>query len=474
MPRLALACLMLIGGLTSAAGAAGAEPVPTAGFSLGRGGTAAKLAVDLQRELRRALAERKDLAPVDLDERLNGGAADGVGPALTEARTLFQAGKAAYEEVDLEAAQQKFDEARERLESQAAWLDDPGLLRECLVYLGASWVLSGEIEKGIEYFSRALDLSREAGIDRDVFPPDIQAVFDQAKQRSAEGPRGALSVSVEPMGAEVYLDLAYRGGAPLQMEELRPGPHLLAARKDGYLRFSGALTVEAGRTRVLRVALKPARDQKAFSEKFAGMAREAFGKGPDAGSAALAEFLGVQRLILATLDGDASALRLRVFSITPGAPPHIERREAAGVSAADLGEKTRELLGELLDAGAGAPVAAGGAEETGLEGLVVDGEGDGSGAAKDAVSAGSDASGGLAAGGTAGDGAIEGASGSASSDRVRPTTETPPPPWYSFAYLRDKWWFWTAVGVLTVGAAAGIGAAAAPGEERGTLRIRIH
>ncbi len=466
-----VAALLLIVGWLGAPAAAGDTARPAVGFALGRGGAAAKLAVDLQREVRQVLSERKDLSLPDLDERLDDEGSAAHQPLLEEARALLQAGKAAYEEVDLELAQQKLDLAREHLESQAAWLAEPAALRECLVYLGASWVLSGEVDRGIEYFSRALDLGGDSGIDRDVFPPDIQEVYERARKHSAEQARGALSVSIEPLGAEVFVDFAFRGGAPLQVDGLRPGPHVLVARKDGFRRFGAVLTVEAGRTRVFRVTLKPARDQKAFSERFAGMAREAFGKGPGTGSAALAEFLGARLLVLLTLDGEPGALRLRAFTIEPGSPPRVEQREAANVAAADLPARARELITDLLSESAGVVAAgASGGEAGDADGLVLDGAG-GEG------SEGSDASGGA---GTAGGIAIgeghegAGVGGAAGPGIARRDETTPPVPWYSFAYLRDKWWFWTAVGVVVVGVAAGIGAAAAPGENQGTLRIRIH
>lgn len=460
--------LCLVVGWFSMPAAADDAARPAVGFVLGRGGAAAKLAVDLQRDVRQALSERKDLVLPDLDERLDDDGSAAHRPLLEEARAFVQAGKAAYEEVDLEVAQQKLDLARERLESQAAWLTEPGVLRECLVYLGASWVLSGEVERGIEHFSRALDLGGDSGIDRDVFPPDIQEVFERARKQSAQQARGALSVSIEPLGAEVFLDFAYRGGAPLQLDGLRPGPHLLVARKDGFRRFGAMLTVEAGRARVFRVTLKPARDQKAFSERFAGMAREAFGKGPGAGSAALAEFLEARLLVLVTLDGEPSALRLRAFAIEPGAPPRVEQREAVDVAAADLAARARELIAALLSAGDGAVAAgASGGEGSEADGLVLDGAG----------GEGGDAAGGAsAAGGIAvGEGQEKaGADGAAELGIARREEAAPPQPWYSFAYLRNKWWFWTAVGGVVVGVAAGIGAAAAPGDSQGTLRIRIH
>ncbi|NMB75571.1 MAG: PEGA domain-containing protein [Myxococcales bacterium] len=464
-----VAALILIVGWLGAPAAADDTARPAVGFALGRGGAAAKLAVDLQRELRQVISGRKDLALQDLEERLDDEGSTAHRPLLEEARALLQAGKAAYEEVDLELAQQKLDLARERLESLAAWLAEPAVLRECLVYLGASWVLSGEVERGIEYFSRALDLGSDSGIDRDVFPPDIQEVFERARKQSAEPSRGALSVSIEPLGAEVWVDFAYRGGAPLQVDGLRPGPHVLVARKDGFRRFGAVLTVEAGRARVFRVALKPARDQKAFSDRFAGMAREAFGKGPGTGSAALAEFLGARLLVLLTLDGETSALRLRAFAVEPGSPPRVEQREAANVPAADLSARARELIADLLSADEAAVAAgASGGEANEADGLVLDGAGGEEGGAPGGVAA----AGGIAVG--------ENGTGAGSDKAADPgiarRVETPPPPapWYSFAYLRDKWWFWTAVGVVVVGVAAGIGAAAAPGENQGTLRIRIH
>ena len=70
-------------------------------------------------------------------------------------------------------------------------------------------------------------------------------------------PAGALRVKTDITGVQIFLDGQERGTTPTTLRGLVPGPHQLALVKDGYEAHEQAVTVTAGKTELVVVAMKP-------------------------------------------------------------------------------------------------------------------------------------------------------------------------------------------------------------------------
>jgi tetratricopeptide (TPR) repeat protein len=458
-----------------------------AAFAFGRGQAGVAAAVDAQRTLRELVPTIGTHTHVDMQQVLHPGKLPPRKDAIQEAAVLLEEGKAAYEQLDLEQAQDKFKEALKKYEFGYGFMDKPAPLLECLMYLGATWVLVGEPEKAFKLFSRAQDLPGRKVLDPNLFPPNIQDIFNQAAERSQSLPRGTVTLVSTPLGAEIFVDETYRGGSPAKVDGLRAGVHLARARKDGYLPWGGKIRVAAGRHKQLRLKLLPARKQKGFSRHFRLLAAELIRNEPGDAVEKVGRFLGAGRVAAVAARGSAGAVELcgylcdlrgelKCASVKTSldsreasfqsdlkafclnllrSTPQAEVEEPGGgfaegaAAAAALLEKTEK--GEEASEGMGLDLAA--SEEKAKP------EGDFPDATAEDLKEAEKKEKELEA--------------SLKQKKQEEEDKTAPSTW---GYLSRQWWFWTAVGVVAAGAATGTYFLVSGGgeESTGNLVLNLH
>jgi len=443
-----------------------------AAFAFGRGKAGAQTAVDVQRTLRELVPTTGSYRHVDMLKMLHPGQVPPRMDALEEGRVLLEEGKAAYEQLDLEAAQSKFQEALKKYEFGYGFLDKPGPLLECLMYLGATWVLVGEPEKAQKLFIRAQDLPGRKVLDPNLFPPNIQDIFSQAAERSQLLPKSSVTLVSTPQGAEILVDESYRGGSPANVDKVRVGIHLARATKDGYLPWGGRINVAAGKHKQLRFKLRPARKQKAFSRHFRLMAAEVIRNEPGDAVEKMGKFLKAKRIAVVAAKGSPETLELSGYICDVGREVKCASRKkllnAQGSAyPAELKEFCLSLLkatprSEVEEPGAGFAEGAAAAAALLEKSEKGEGEGEGGGMGLD-----------LAAGEekpkkeedfpdaspedlkeAAETGKKEKELDASLKDQKKKDDygSTEPSTW---GYLSRQWWFWTAVGVVAAGAATG-------------------
>ena len=471
--------LFLMLGLCAVAQAQDEEGTATGTFAIGRGGAAAKAAVDVQHQLRMLATTTGTLKLVDMQALLDPDDEPPRKAAVVEAMALLEQGKQAYENLELEDAQEKFQQALKKFEYGYGYLERSGYLLETLMYQGASYVLIGEPKKGRPFFVRAADLPGRKMMNDELFPPNIQEIFDQVKAEAKAGKRAKASLITLPQGATVYVDNVYRGGSPLQIEDLRPGEHLVRATKDGFRPWGGKIQVNAGRLKRLKLTLKPAARRKEFSDVFRKLAAETLKGAPGPGAAEFSRFLGAQRLVIVVLDGEPAAMNMRgLMCEIDEQIRHSEIKEIIDTTSPAYEEQLKAFLIKLLqtnpkdefadgDAADGAAAAAAliaandkdpkndGSPELGLD-LGDDGTKDGDPAAGDA---GKDDPK-LAQADTSDVKSEQDREKEAADKVVKDAGKTEPDDSdqsaaFSWTYLHDKWWFWSAIGVVAAGAATG-------------------
>ena len=442
------------------------------GFARGRGGVAAKVAVDLQTELRALIQINKGLTNLDLDKTL-----DAAGrprkAAISEGLELLKKGKRAYEELDLEEAQTKFDLALKKFEYGYGYLAETSPMVETLMYLGASWVLMGEDAKGSQYFMQAADLPGQKSMDSETFPPNIQDIFKAAAAEAMGGAKGKVSLTSTPQGAAILVDNTYMGGTPLELNTLRTGSHLIRAVKDGYRPWGGKLTVPSDKLKRFSVKLKPAAKHAAFSKHFKPLTAEVFKGPPGTATQALAAFLKVELVFVVTVEGEPESLQVVAYKCNMETGMQVNRfEETLDSTAEDYPEKRKALLEKLIagEEGQGAADAA-----AILAGEVPGDTGTGTGGdtGGDTVADASDAT--QKDAGT--DVKTEEQREKDLSASIKEDAKKAPSDddGFNWATLPEKWWFWTAVGVVVVGAAVGTTIALVPSEDHtGSLVIGIH
>ncbi|KHC90713.1 PEGA domain-containing protein [Thermotoga sp. Mc24] len=89
-----------------------------------------------------------------------------------------------------------------------------------------------------------------------TFYKEVYVERDKTVKVTATLPLAQLSLSSSPSGASVYLNGVYQGKTPLTLN-LSPGNYTVTFRKEGYREETRNITLSAGETRSVYVALKP-------------------------------------------------------------------------------------------------------------------------------------------------------------------------------------------------------------------------
>jgi tetratricopeptide (TPR) repeat protein len=438
-------------------------------FAFGRGKTGAKTAVDVQRTLRELVPTTGTHKHVDMFKALHPGQMPPRMDALEEARVLLEEGKAAYEQLDLESAQGKFKEALKKYEFGYGFMDKPAPLLECLMYLGATWVLVGEPEKAQKLFTRAQDLPGRKVLDPNLFPPNIQDIFAQAAERSQHLPKSAVTLVSTPQGAEILVDDVYRGGSPVKAGKLRVGIHLVRAKKDGYLPWGGRINVAAGKHKQLRLKLRPVRKQKAFSRHFRLMAAEVIRNEPGNAIEKMGKFLKANRIAVVAAKGNPETLELSGYLCDVGSDIKCASgKKLLNTKGSAYQNELREFCLSLLKATPQSEVeepgfAEGAAAAAALLEKTERGEGGGEGEGMGLDLGGgekppkpdedfADATAEDLKDAEAAEKKEKELEASLKEQKKKDDDSTEPSTW---GYLSRQWWFWTAVGVVAAGAATG-------------------
>ncbi len=469
-------------------------------FAIGRGGAAAKAAVDVQHQLRQLAASTGNFQPVDLQQLLEPDGEPERAQAVEEAVALLEKGKQAYEQLELDDAQAKFDLALKKFEYGYGYLEHVGPLTETLMFLGASWVLVGEPDKGKKLFMRAADLPGRKTLNAELFPPNIQEIFDQAQEEGQASRQAKATLITVPQGASLFVDDVYRGGSPLKVTDLRPGVHLVRAIKDGFKPFGGKIVVSAKRAKRLRLKLKPATRRKAFSAPFRKMTAEVIKANPGTGTQEMAKFLGAGRMTIVVLEGEAAAMTARGYACA--IDPDLrckDVREVLDITSPGYADSLKAFLVKLLQTSPTDEFADDGGKGEGYDegaaaaaALLAKGEGD-EGEGDMGTQLGLDLADGGEGDKPAGEGdqvapaddvKAEQDREKAEADKVVKDAAKPDDRQddqafaFTWTYLHDKWWFWTAVGVVAAGAATGayFGATAGSGSggSGGQLVLGLH
>jgi hypothetical protein len=226
-------------------------------------------------------------------------------PAAEAPQALYIEAKKALMNFDDAAARQKLERARALLCESPRILSERILLADTHLLAGMIAMSSGQPDQAERDFTLAALLEPTRSLHPGLYPPDVVDAFEAAKRRPAERPRGALVVNARPAGAQIYVDGAFRGAAPLVVERLAAGPHYVTAIVAGRGARTRVVEVASGHSTPLSLFV-PDQGGAPLVELVAG-----YRAGPDdsARAEALLEGLGADLLLAFGQRRSAAALR---------------------------------------------------------------------------------------------------------------------------------------------------------------------
>lgn len=254
----------------------------------------------VQRRLRTALAERValvDAARTRRAWRAEGGAADRAATVIAARAQLEQATQR-FRELDDASALARIAEVTTRL--VAVHQDDGAIpvLARAHRLAAAIYLARGRMDAVQARLHRALDLDPDLTAPRHRFDPRLADELAAARASAPLRPTGRVEIgqvralegdgacALQPgrcplvEGATVYLDGAPVGRAPLTLEAVPAGRHLLRVSADGFLSDLSSIAVAASGARSVTVRLLADPERRALEELGPALAARADVEGP--------------------------------------------------------------------------------------------------------------------------------------------------------------------------------------------------
>jgi hypothetical protein len=247
---------------------------------------------------------------------------------VERARALFTEAVRAYDNLELDDAITKLGRVVADLDAGWVALEDPGVLVDALLRLGAALVLDGRGRDAEGPFARVHALAPERQPDPEFFPEQVTSRFQQVVARLGRAGFGSIEVRATPSEALVYVDGRFRGRSPETVQDLAPGTHLVRVRAPGYLDQAASVMVRAARAEPVNVRLAVAPGAPGLPGLVAGLA------GRGAGTVdRIGELLGLRVVVVlrfASGEGGVVEVEGLRYDLSSAAPP---LRRSASVSA---------------------------------------------------------------------------------------------------------------------------------------------
>jgi PEGA domain len=177
---------------------------------------------------------------------------------------------------------------------------DRSLALSLLHWAGACALLAEDRDGARESFRQALAIAPDGRLPEAVFPPEVEAFFEEVRRATALVGPSVRTIRTVPAGVHIEVDGHDEGVTPVTLR-LAPGLHALRLERAGYRTWMGPLQTEGSAATDFEVVLAEAtgRDLRAQVSDPAGL-REV----PDAPTLARIEReFQVERVIVALRNG---------------------------------------------------------------------------------------------------------------------------------------------------------------------------
>ncbi|MBI2893636.1 MAG: PEGA domain-containing protein [Deltaproteobacteria bacterium] len=269
---------------------------------------------------------------------------------LDRARGLYAAGREAYDDLELTEAVTKLTRAIALFDTHLRALDDFDVYVDALLRLGAARVLNGNARDADAAFVRVYTLAPQRTPDPEIYPSEVVTRFAETVARARRAGSGALEVQSEPAGAWVYVDGSLRGRAPVRVDDMAAGSHVVRVRSPGFADRAAAASVRARRSESLTLELEPVDGMQEVPSLVSRLSIDV----PGGTVEELGRAIEVSRVVLLVFSAGPEgevALDVRRYDVGSGAAP-VRRTASLSQDAVGVEEVVRLAL-EVVRAQAG-------------------------------------------------------------------------------------------------------------------------
>lgn len=164
-------------------------------------------------------------------------------------------GKKAYASGDFDASEQALRTALIDIDNASAALERCGEYCDALAYLAGAQLMKGEEQGARDVLKGLLAIERGFKFDAAVFGKNLMILVRDIEKKLGEEGLTAVTIQTNPAGGKVYLDGHYKGYAPLTIERVPVGKHLLRVERPGSVTFGQLIDVAATEEAVVKAKL---------------------------------------------------------------------------------------------------------------------------------------------------------------------------------------------------------------------------
>ena len=186
--------------------------------------------------------------------------------AVQYARELLSQGKAAYDELNFDAALEHLSKARQEFILNLSKLRSNRELVDTHLYAGMSLIAKKDEAAAKDQFRRVVYLDPKRDLSSRRFSPQVTKIFAQAKQEVFRTDRVRARISSSPSRGTVYLNGRQVGRTPITLE-LPKGEYFILVEKAGMSPWYEPVQLQRSKEKV-SVKLKPEPSSVAWQSQF--------------------------------------------------------------------------------------------------------------------------------------------------------------------------------------------------------------
>lgn len=239
-----------------------------------------------------------------------------VGKLEQDVDVLVKDAQKAYDNVEIDQAIKKFDEALIKYEDALGELDSYKNAAKVALLAGAAHISNGNEKQGRVLIQKALLYDSGCAPDPRVYNTSMMNVFKDVKGKSRKGTTGSLSVTSNPTYAELYIDGDFLGLTPDKINHINTGPHLVRLVRDGFKSLVQVVEVKGGKADVPYTLNMIALPEHAGLESKLNEAASEIAESSSGSIGALASRAGAQFVVFVStqVSGDQVKMQVGLFA----------------------------------------------------------------------------------------------------------------------------------------------------------------
>ncbi len=167
-------------------------------------------------------------------------------PLAKRARGHLERGREFSQRLKPQQAIGEFKEALRILRAIFALLESLSDLEEAHLQLGMTYQALGKDRRAAREYRMVLLLNPERKLDDTMVNPVVVESFNRARERLLTSMTGSVSLLSKPPAARVVMNGKPVGYTPITIPGVYPGEHYFTIKQDGYKTWSGVLRVKPG------------------------------------------------------------------------------------------------------------------------------------------------------------------------------------------------------------------------------------